>query len=865
MKCVGRVTDALRSLPGVKDVEVSLKPGAARVVADREGLEDALRQAVLDVGYSAETGLTPLPTTQPEPNDRLQLAIGGMHCAQCAQTIEKGLASLPGVETVQVNFATEKLTATYDPQKLDAQSIKAKIQDLGYQVVQQVGQVLHFKVQGMHCATCAGTVEKVLLKLSGVESAQVNFARDRARVSFDPAIIKPEDIFAAVRSAGYTPSQAESEANHEQLARRELYWLIFSALCTLPILPLMWLQPLGDATLYLIAGLSTLVQFSAGLTFYRGAWSSLRNRSANMDVLVALGITAAYGYSILAMLRLLGNVEHVFFETSAMLITFIRFGKWLEAQAKGRAGAALRSLLQLQVDQASVLRNGTEQKIPLAQVQVGDRLLVRPGERIPVDGVVEEGESTVDESMLTGESLPVTKIVGDEVTGATINRSGLLKMRAVRIGEETVFAGIVRMVDEAQADKAPIQRLADKVANIFVPTVVALAGLTFLIWYLMVGKEFLFAFKMAIAVLVIACPCTLGLATPTAIMVGSSIGLRSGILFKRASVLERISHLQLVLFDKTGTLTCGDFRVTDLIPVGDCTQTYLLRVAAAAEASSNHPLAQGILRRAEDDRIVLPPVKNVEEKGGHGVFCQVEGKDVRVGSASWLQAVGMDVHALASESNRLAGAGRSVVFVACDNRLLGLVALADTPKPEAAQAISELHRLGLRTGLISGDRKEAARAVADALAIKFVEAEVLPERKQEVVRQWQKDGTLVAMVGDGINDAPALAQADVGIAIGSGTDVAKETGDLVLVRDDLQDVVRAIRLGRRTLGKIRQNLFWAFFYNCVGIPLAAGVLYPAFGIVLKPELAGLAMALSSVSVVTNSLLLYRFQRQLRSE
>ena len=714
-----------------------------------------------------------------------------------------------------------------------------------------------FFVRGMHCANCARTIENKLQGLPGVESARVNFANESATVRFDSARLDDSAIFTAVEAAGYTPLPARDEGAERREAQRELSWLIFAAALSLPLMPLMWWQPFGHATHWFEAVLATVVQFSAGLTFYRGAWKSLRNRAANMDVLVAMGISAAYGYSLCALLGLFGPQGEMFFETGAMLITFIRLGKWLEARSKGKASQALRQLLALQADRARLLVDGVEQEVPASRVKVGDLVLVLPGDRVPVDGTVTDGASAVDESMVTGEAVPVAKGVGDTVTGATVNSTGRLVVQATRVGEETVLAQIVRMVAAAQGDKAPIQRLADSVANWFVPVVVVIAALTFTIWYGLAGSPFLFAFKLAIAVLVIACPCALGLATPTAIMVGSAVGLNRGILFKRAAALENTARLDVVLLDKTGTLTRGAFAVTDLLPAEGASQEELLRMAAAAEAASNHPLARAIVARAGEQGVRLPPVGKVEEIGGHGVRCEIDGKPLLAGSARLLIGEQVDIASFGDDLEHLAGEGKSAVMVAVDGRLLGAIALADTLKDHAADVIARLKQMGLQTVMISGDRRPAALAVAGQLGIDTVEAEVLPADKQAVVRSYQQRGKFVGMVGDGINDAPALAQADIGIAIGSGTDVAKETGDIILVRDDLLDVVRSIELGRGTLAKIKQNLFWAFIYNLVGIPVAAGLLYPVFGLVLKPEFAGLAMAFSSVSVVTNSLLLKR--------
>jgi Cu+-exporting ATPase len=875
-KCVAKLTDAIGSLEGVGSVEVSLEQRAARLSYDSGLLgPERIVAAIEKAGFSVPEGETggDRETTAREPDasdvlttgrEKVVLRIGGMTCANCAGAIEKGVASLPGIVRAAVNLAAEKLTVEFDSDRLERAGIIRKVEDLGYRVRDREGEKkgkLIFVIQGMHCASCAGTIEKKLSSLPGMRFVRINFAEDSGTIEFDPKSLDREEIFDAVRDAGYTPLEERSAEEERGETRRELFWVLFSAALSFPIMAFMWWHPFGAATLYVNAALATVVQFSAGLTFYRGAWKSLKNASANMDVLVAMGITAAYGYSLLAAFGVFGVSGEVFFETSAMLVTFIRFGKWLEARAKGKAGQALRRLLQMQAERATLLVNGEEQEVPTGRVRTGDRLVVRPGEKVPVDGEIESGESALDESMVTGESVPVEKGPGDAVTGATINKTGRLVVRATAVGEETVLAQIVRMVEEAQGDKAPIQRLADAVSNWFVPAVVTIAAFTFLGWRFGAGQEFLFSFKMGIAVLVIACPCALGLATPTAIMVGSSVGLTAGILFKRASVLENISRLDILLFDKTGTLTRGEFSVTDLVPAEGMEEGELLRLAAAAENASNHPLARAVVRCAKDRGVDVPVAESVEEVGGHGLICTIEGDRVLAGSVRLMDREDIPTEDFGSIDGLLAG-GKSLVLVARRGRPFGVVALADTLKEGSAETISRLRGLGLRTVMITGDRREAARAVAQEIGIDAVEAEVLPGDKLQVVRRYQDEGYVVGMVGDGINDAPALAQADIGIAIGSGTDVAKETGDIILVKGDIRDVERGIRLGRRTLGKIRQNLFWAFFYNVVGIPIAAGLLYPALGLALKPEFAGLAMAFSSVSVVTNSLLLKRYARKL---
>ncbi|PLY03132.1 MAG: ATPase P, partial [Desulfuromonas sp.] len=588
------------------------------------------------------------------------------------------------------------------------------------------------------------------------------------------------------------------------------------------------------------------------------AWLSLKNRFANMDVLVALGITAAYGYSLLALFGLLGDSATAFFETSAMLILFIRFGKWLEARAKGQASAALKKLLELQADSATLLDGGVERVIPADQVKVGDLLLVRPGDKIPADCVVVEGEAAVDESMITGESLPVEKTLDSKVIGATINRNGRLVIRATAVGEGSVLSNIVRLVEEAQGDKPPIQRLADRISNVFVPLVILLATLTFCGWLLGSDQGFLFAFQMGISVVVIACPCALGLATPTAIMVGSSVGLEHGVLFKKATALEQISKTKVLLLDKTGTLTSGEFKVDRITVVGHFNEGDLLRYAATLESGSAHPLAKGIVAEAEKRQLERLSVSAQQEIGGRGVRGLVGGKEVACGSRDFLIEQGITA-AVVDRSPDGDGPG-SQIFVAIDGKLQGVIALTDAIRDNVAAVVMRLQHMGILPVMVTGDSRHVAASVARAIGLEHFEAEVLPGQKLDIVKKYQQQGQLVGMVGDGINDAPALAQADIGIAIGSGTDVARETGDLVLISGNLIDIVRSIELGRKTLGKIRQNLFWAFFYNALGIPLAAGLFYPAFGLSLKPEFAGLAMAFSSVSVVTNSLLLRREKR-----
>jgi len=721
---------------------------------------------------------------------------------------------------------------------------------------------LTFGVAGLHCASCVNRLETKLLENRAVSTAIVNLATETGFVRFDPARLTPADIFTIVHDSGYTPLETGNvETATADDLRSQRNWLILALAASLPIMLTMGLHG-NRAAMQLNFLLATLVQFSAGLIFYRGAWAALKNRSANMDLLVALGTSAAYFYSLLAYFGLLGPNREVFFETSAMLIAFIRLGKYLEARARGKAGEALKKLLHLQADKARLLTEEGEKEVPASIIRVDDVVLVRPGEAIPVDGEVIDGSGAVDESMVTGESIPVLKKAGDSVTGATINKNGVLRVRATRIGEATLLSQIVRMVRDAQGDKAPIQRFADAVSAWFVPVVIALSLATFLVWYFSLQAGFLTAFRFAIAVVVIACPCAMGLATPTAIMVGSGVALARGILVKKGSALESISRLQVLLLDKTGTLTTGVPAMTDLVTLSRSVDpNKLLECLATAEANSSHPLAQAALKAASEAGIQPGEATDVEERGGYGLTCSFGGFRLAVGNERLMIEEQVNLTPLADRARELAAAGKSLIYVSAAGTLVGIAAFSDTLKPSSMRAVAELKQMGIKTCMITGDHADVAEIVARQVGVDMFEAEVLPGRKQEVVKEYQQQGRITGMVGDGINDAPALAQADVGIAIGGGTDVAKETGDIVLMRDDLSDAVRAIKIGRATLVKVKQNLFWALFYNILGIPVAAGLL-SRYGITLKPEYAGLAMAFSSVSVVFNSILLRRVNQEL---
>lgn len=720
-----------------------------------------------------------------------------------------------------------------------------------------------FRIKGMSCANCVLAIEKELGTVEGIRSVVVNLTTESMSVAYEPETVDDQAIIDKVRDLGFAAfpdsdvSQRHSDRKLE--ARAAHRWVLWTLLLSFPfILSMSRLGPPVPDVIFLIN--ASLALITSGARFYQGAYNALKNRLANMDVLVALGISSAYLYSLLvvAIPDLFFGQKH-FFEVVVFLLLFIRFGKYLEARAKDRAGKALERLLELQADRARIVQKGEEREIPASAIRVGDLMRVLPGETIPVDARVVEGRATVDESIITGESIPVVKGPGDPVNGSTINTSGVLLIKGTHVGKDTVLANIVRMVEVAQADKAPIQRFADSVSHVFVPVVLGISILTFVVWFLFIQETAVFALTAAMAVLVIACPCALGLATPTAILVGSGIGLERGILIKRASALERIARLDTVFLDKTGTLTTGHPAVTNVIPIDDFTEDDILRYAAAGEQSSTHPLAKAVVGEASNRNLELGQYSDIHEESGKGVIFQVGGHGLHVGNARLMDLAKIDRASVQAQADRMMAEGKTIAYVARDSIIIGLIGISDTVKQEAAEAVRRLKTLGIRTVMITGDHDRVARAVADMVDVDDVVSSVLPGQKSELVTQYKKGGGAVGMVGDGINDAPALATADVGVAIGSGTDVAKQTGDIILARNNLLDIERAIQLGRATLRKIKQNLFWAFFYNALGIPVAAGLLYPLFGILLKPEWAGLAMALSSVSVVTNALLLKRLK------
>jgi Cu+-exporting ATPase len=807
---------------------------------------------------------------------KIILPITGMTCANCAANIQRGVQRLEGVDEVAVNFASEKASVAYDPERISLDDLVAKVKKSGYGVSTAR---IEFPVTGMTCANCAANIERVLnRKVPGVTGASVNFASERVAVEYIPGITGIDEMIAAIEKAGYgavAPGEGPDQEDVERQARDaeirdQTHKFFIGVTFALPLFLLSMGRDFGLTgswshaawVNWLFFALATPVQFYTGWDYYRGGLKSLANRSANMDVLVAMGSSVAYGYSV-AVLLIPALGGHVYFETSAVIITLIKLGKMLESRTKGRTGGAIRKLLGLRPKTATVVRDGGETDIPISRVTAGDTVLVRPGERIPVDGIVLEGDSAVDESMLTGEPLPVDKKSGDAVVGGTINGEGMLRFTATRVGRETVLAQIIRMVQEAQGSKAPIQALADRVAAVFVPSVMAIAFLVFGVWWVLTG-DFVTAMIRLVAVLVIACPCALGLATPTAIMAGTGKGAENGILFKNSTALETATHLDTIVLDKTGTITLGKPAVSDLVSLsGDSTGEHgLLGLAASAERGSEHPVGKAIVNAARDRQIALQDPSAFKAVGGMGIEALVGGKSVRVGKPGWLEEKGVDLAPARNRIQELQQQGKTVMVVTQGDHAVGLIAVADSLKPEAGQAVEALHRQHLKVVMLTGDNPETAGSIGRQVNIDDIEAEVKPGEKAARISALQSEGRRVGMVGDGINDAPALAQADVGLAIGTGTDVAIETADVILSSGNLGGVARAIRISRATMRTIKQNLFWAFGYNVILIPVAAGILnpfdaLPHFLRQLHPIMAALAMAFSSISVVGNSLRLYR--------
>jgi P-type Cu+ transporter len=812
----------------------------------------------------------------------LELGVGGMTCAACVGRVERGLKNVTGVRLVNVNLATERATITFDPTRTTPALLLEKVKEIGYE---PLTQILEFAVTGMTCANCVGRVERALKKVDGVLEGSVNLATERATVKLIPAQSSAAHLKRAIREAGYgviETQSGETRDDAERTAReREVSSLrsavVFSAIFGVPLLliamlPMVWepamnlqmiLQPNMQIWNWIMLALAVPVQFGPGLRFFKNGWKALRSGSPDMNSLVMIGTGAAFFYSLALTINpefFPSSARHVYFESSAVVITLVLLGKYFEAIAKGRTSQAMKKLLGLQAKTARIIKNGAELEVPIDEVLNGDLIMVRPGEKIPVDGVVRSGSSFVDESMVTGEPIPVAKLEGGKLVGGTINQNGALTFTANAVGENTLLAQIIKLVETAQGSKPAIQGLADQVVAVFTPIVLGIAALTAIVWLIFGGENALgLALVNTVAVLIIACPCAMGLATPTSIMVGTGKAAELGILFRRGEALQSLQETQVIALDKTGTLTVGKPVLTDFVVLEGFDRQHVLKLVASVERLSEHPLARAIVQAAQRQGMVLENPEQFENTPGFGVSAQVAGLKVQVGAERMLRQNGLDLSAFSSEVNRLGDEGKTPLYASVNGKLAAMIAVADPIKEGSLEAVRALHTLGFHVAMITGDNQRTAQAIGRQLEIDDVLADVLPQGKAEAVKSLQARGQKVAFVGDGINDAPALAQADVGLAIGTGTDIALETADVILMSGDLRSVPNAIALSRATLANIRFNLFWAFAYNIVLIPVAAGVLYPLFGWMLHPVLAGAAMGLSSVFVLTNALRLRGFK------
>lgn len=806
--------------------------------------------------------------------------IKGMHCASCAQNVERTVSKLAGVQSANVNLATEKLTVDYQPESTSLDQMAEAVKEIGFELVKPKNQEI-FLIKGMGCASCAAKIEQATRKLPGVASANVNLATEQLSIEYDHQALSANEIIQAVTQAGYQASKlmdSDKEAlKKEKAAEIKQMWQRFwlSAIFTIPLLYLSMgemiglplpsaISPMHAPKVFVsLQLLLTLPVLYFGRKFYLVGFKLLFKGHPNMDSLVALGTSAAFLYSLFGTLAVYQGdshfAMHLYYESAAVILTLITLGKTFEAISKGKTSEAIKELLALAPKKALILKEGKEQLVAIDQVQVGDLVIVKPGEKIPVDGVITEGQSTVDESMLTGESLPVAKQVGDAVIGASLNKTGSFQFKATKVGEDTTLAQIVQLVEEAQGTKAPIAKLADQVSAVFVPIVIILAVLAGLAWLIFGHTGLVFALTIMISVLVIACPCALGLATPTAIMVGTGKGAQLGILFKNGEALETTQAIDTIVLDKTGTITKGQPEVRKMLTFQAMSQEEMLYLAASVENRSEHPLAQAILQAAKQANIPLGKATSVQTITGQGIQATIDNHQVLLGNQRLMTSQSIDIQASQVQADDLANQGNTVMYVACDRQLVGLIAVSDPIKSTSLKAVEQLQNLGLEVIMLTGDNEQTAQAIAKQAGIQQVISQVLPDQKAQVIQQLQARGKKVAMVGDGINDAPALVQAEVGIAIGTGTDIAIEAGDIVLMRGDLQGVVSALRLSKATLRNIKENLFWAFAYNVLGIPIAMGILHIFGGPLLNPMLAGAAMSFSSVSVLLNALRLKRFK------
>ncbi|PKL70258.1 MAG: copper-translocating P-type ATPase [Methanomicrobiales archaeon HGW-Methanomicrobiales-1] len=795
---------------------------------------------------------------------KAEIKITGMTCATCAVNIEESLTGLKDVSKAEVNFGTDTAHVEYDPAKVSLAALENAVKAVGYNVV---NRQVTIKVGGMMCATCVETIETSLKELPGIVTATVNLGTEKAYITYNPSLTSIDDMKKAIEDAGYqylgisgeVSEEAEKIARDKDLHDKFVRFMVGFAV-SIPLMLAMWLPlPISMQQLgYVMLVISTPVFAFVAYPIFRAAWISLSHRMLSMDVMYAMGTGVAFVSSVMGTFGIVLTHEFMFYDTAIMLAAFLMLGRYLEGRAKGRTSEAIKKLAGLRVKTAIVIRDGQEQEMAVEDVVVGDQVIVKPGAKVPVDGEVVAGESYVNEAMITGEPVPPLKTAGSHVVGGTLNTNSVLTVRATKVGKETMLAQIIQMVEDAQGSKPPVQRIADVAVTYFIPVVLLVAAFTFVVWFFLLGSTLLFALTALISILVVACPCALGLATPTAVTVGVGRGAQLGILIRNGEALEVAEKVTTVIFDKTGTLTKGKPEVTDLVPVGISEET-LLSFAASVEKNSQHPLAQAVVRMAESRAVTIEPAEQFDTFGGRGVAATVLSETVLVGNRAFLEEKMVSIpEGFDERISALELEGKTAVLVAAGGQMAGVIAIADTIKDTTRDAITEFKKMGVRIVMITGDNKRTADAIARQIGIDRVIAEVLPQDKEAEVKKLQAQGEVVAFVGDGINDAPALAQADVGIAIGSGTDVAIESGDIVLMKDDLLDAVAAVQLSKKVMGRIKGNIFWAFAYNAALIPVAAGVLYPSFGIMFRPELAALAMAASSVTVVTLSLLLTKY-------
>lgn len=866
-KAVERVT---RKIEGVNESNVNLATEKLSIDFDESKVSlDTIKETIDKAGYKAISETI-----------TKNIKIGGMTCTACAKAVERVTRKLDGVSESNVNYATEKLTIKFEPSVINIGEIKSAIVKGGYEPLSDsVNKTI--KIEGMTCTACAKAVERAIRKLDGVVESNVNYATEKLSISYEPSNLSIIDIKKAIDKAGYKAIEEDEEVVDTDKERKEkeikTLWtkFIISAIFTVPLLYISMGHMMGmplpefletnhNAVNFALAQLIlTIPVLIAGNRYYKIGFKTLFKGSPNMDSLIAIGTSAAVIYGLFATFKIISGhhdyAHELYYESAAVIITLITLGKYLESVSKGKTSEAIKKLMGLAPKTAIVIRNGRESEITIEEVEVDDVIVVKPGEKMPVDGIVVEGITSVDESMLTGESIPVEKNIGDKIIGASINKNGSIKYKATKVGKDTALAQIIRLVEDAQGSKAPIAKMADIISGYFVPIVISLAVLSGLAWYFIGGESGVFSLTIFISVLVIACPCALGLATPTAIMVGTGKGAENGVLIKSGDALETAHKIKTIVFDKTGTITEGKPKVTDVVVTDNYEEEYILKISASAEKGSEHPLGEAIVKEAEDRKLEFEKVTNFKAIPGHGIEVTIDNKSVLLGNKKLMADRNIDLVNLEEKSNSLAEEGKTPMYVAINDKLAGIVAVADTVKENSRRAIEKLHEMGIEVAMITGDNKKTAEAIAKQVGIDIVLSEVLPEDKANEVKKLQSQGKKVAMVGDGINDAPALAQADIGIAIGSGTDVAMESADIVLMRSDLMDVPGAIKLSKSTITNIKQNLFWAFGYNTIGIPVAMGVLHLFGGPLLNPMIAGAAMSLSSVSVLSNALRLKRFK------